>query len=203
MKIKKDDIFIYPTDTVWGIGCSLYSEKGYERIAAVKNTSSNKPLSIMFSNVSEIFESFDLPKELNLNWLEFFFSLETTLGVPHKLSKIILPSWSTGDSDFVSIRCIKSEVVKSIYKDLQTPFFTTSLNIKGSPPIISTTEALEFQKTFARDALFVTPTAKEDLSGMSSTMIFINENLNFEIKREGYKINDIKSHLLTLVKGPK
>ena len=198
MKIQKDDTIIYPTDTVWGIGCSIYSELGYARIAAIKNTSTGKPLSIMFSSVSEIYNNFDFPKQLNLAWLEHFFSLETTLGFPLKVANMKIPQWATGESEFVSIRCIKSDVIKLIYQDLQTPFFTTSLNLTGSPPIISSAHALQFQKTHARDAIFLGSSTGEDLSGLSSTIVFINENLSFEIKREGCKIQEVKNHLLKL-----
>jgi L-threonylcarbamoyladenylate synthase len=198
MKIKTDDIFIYPTDTVWGIGCSLYSEQGHSRIAAVKNTSINKPLSIMFSSASEIYKNFAFPKQMNLSWLEHFFSLETTLGFSLKASRINIPKWATGESEYVSIRCIQSDVIKLIYQELQAPFFTTSLNITGSPPIISSLEARQFQESHAKDALFFNSNKNDDLSGLSSTMVFIDENLNVEIKREGLKINEVKSHLIKL-----
>ena len=199
MTIKKDDTFIYPTDTVWGIGCSIYSELGHTRIAAIKNTSSNKPISIMFSSVSEIYSHFDFPKQLSLAWLEHFFSLETTLGFPLKTAKIKIPQWATGDSEFVSVRCIKSDIIKFIYQDLQAPFFTTSLNITGSPPIISLAHAKQFQKTYALDSLFFGSNTNDNLSGLSSTIVFINENLNFEIKREGCKIQEVKNHLSKLI----
>ena len=188
MTIKPDDIFIYPTDTVWGIGCSLYSQKGHDRLAEIKKASKNKPLSIMFSSVTDIYNSFHFPEEMTLIWLEEFFSLETTLGFPIKSAKIKIPKWATGESDFVSVRVLKTEIIKSIYQDLKAPFFSTSLNITGSSPLISSLEARHFQKTYAMDAHFFESNNDADLSGLSSTIVFFQENVDFEIKREGRKI---------------
>ena len=202
MAMKIDDIFIYPTDTVWGIGCSLYSNIGCTRIAEIKKTAKNKPLSIMFSSVKDIYNNFNFPEEITLTWLEEFFKLETTLGYPLKASKIKLPAWATGESDYVSLRSLDSDVVKTIYQNIQTPFFTTSLNITGSPPIVSAKDAHNFQKIYAPDAHFFESSEKGDLSGLSSSIVFFQENLDFEIKREGLKIEEVKNHLMKLFSEP-
>ncbi|MBC7537861.1 MAG: Sua5/YciO/YrdC/YwlC family protein [Bacteriovorax sp.] len=202
MSIKIDDVFIYPTDTVWGIGSSITSSIGHARIAEIKKTSKNKPLSIMFASVNDIYNSFHFPEEMALAWLEDFFKLETTLGFPIKASKIKIPKWATGESDYVSIRSLNSDVIKSIYHDLQTPFFSTSLNLTGSAPIISTVEAFNFQKNLAPDAHFFESNVKDDLSGSSSTIVFFQENLDFEIKREGRRIEEVKNHLMKLFAEP-
>lgn len=201
MTIKPDDIFIYPTDTVWGIGCSLYSENGHACIAKIKKTSKKKPLSIMFASVRDIYQHFHLPKEMTLLWLEDFFKLETTFGFPIKASRIKIPQWATGESDYVSIRSVDSGAVKKIYQDIQAPFFSTSLNLTGEAPIVSANEALHFQQTHAPNAHFISSNEKDDLSGSSSTIVFFRENLDFEIKREGLKIEEVKNHLMKLFVG--
>lgn len=196
MAIQSDDVFIYPTDTVWGIGCSLYSEKGHTRIAEVKRTDKTKPLSIMFSSVKEIYESFQFPKEITLEWLRIFFGLETTLGLPLKISKIKIPPFATGESEFVSLRCLENdEIIQKIYKDLKTPFFTTSLNLTGESPIVSEELAFNFFKKYASDTHFFKAPHKTDLSGQSSTIVFLSENFDYKILREGRRVQDVKEHL--------
>jgi L-threonylcarbamoyladenylate synthase len=195
-KIKPDDVFIYPTDTVWGIGCSIYSETGYERISEIKQTSKNKPLSMMFVSPKEIVESFRLPEEVTLEWLENFFKLETSLGLPLSICKIKIPKWATGESEYVSIRCLENETIKKIHDDVQAPFFSTSLNVTGEAPITKRADAKKFHQEHAADCLFYD--SEKDLSGTSSTIVFISESLNFEIKREGRKIEEVKKHLMNL-----
>jgi len=198
MTTKVNEIIIYPTDTVWGIGCSLYSEIGVKRIAEIKKTDANKPLSIMFANVEDIYKSFHFESEVNLIWLTEFFKLESTLGLPLKSSKIIIPKWATGNSQFVSIRCVDSPIIRDIFNKLGTPFFTTSLNITGEPPITNNQEAYEFFQQHVQDGNFFANPSNENLSGSSSTIVFLKENLDFEIMREGLKVEQVKNHLAKL-----
>lgn len=198
MKKKEDEIFIYPTDTVWGIGCSIYSQKGYNRVAEIKKSAEGKPLSVMFADVEILFNSFYFPKEMTLDWLVDFFKLETTLGLPLESSKIKIPRWATGQSDFVTIRLLKTDISKKIYQEIKNPFFSTSLNFSGEAPIVSQEEALKFKNTYAPDAHFFTTKENCDLSGQSSTIVFFTENLNFEIKREGLKIVEVTKHITKL-----
>lgn len=202
MKDPVDEIFIYPTDTVWGIGCSIYSETGHDEIARIKKSSKNKPLSIMFGSIEEVMNSFHIPKAMSRDWLSDFFKLETTLGLEIKASKIKIPKWATGDSGFVNIRCLETDVVKQMFQEIGAPFFTTSLNISGEPPIVEMSEAMNFQKTFAPRARFINSRAKNSsrqLSGFSSTIVFINENEQFEIKREGKRIEDVKKMIKQII----
>lgn len=203
MKILKDDVFIYPTDTVWGIGSSVYSKMGYDKIAEIKKTSKDKPLSIMFSSVDEILTHFNLPVEFNKLWLSDFFKLETTLGLPLTWCKLSIPSWATGESSFISLRCLESAVIKKIDQEIKSPFFSTSLNLTGEPPIVSYSDAVLFQKTHAPEAHFVNSDSEDNLSGSSSTVVFFTKNkdekLKYEIKREGKRSKEVKEHLAKLV----
>jgi len=198
MKIKADDVFIYPTDTVWGIGCSIYSESGHEKIAEIKRTSKDKPLSMMVAGADELLASFKLPEEMTRDWLEEFFKLETTLGLPLTLAKIRIPKWATGESSYVSIRCLHTPVIQAISHELRAPFFSTSLNLTGEQPMTKKEEAKKFHQQYASDVLFLEDQSSEDLSGTSSTIVFINENLNFDIKREGRRVEEVKEHLMKL-----
>lgn len=193
MKLNQDSVFIYPTDTVWGIGASIYSEAAYKKIAAIKKTSDDKPLSIMFTDVNVLYKSFNFPDFMSVSWLRNYFKLESTLAIPLKISKISIPSWVTAKSDLVSVRCLDDAALKEISDSLKAPFFTTSLNITGTPPIIQYDDAVAFQKEHAPEAeLF--GDSSHNLSGRSSTIVFYRGG-HFEIAREGIKIEEIKKHL--------
>jgi L-threonylcarbamoyladenylate synthase len=196
----KSQIYIYPTDTVWGIGCDIYSEIGFREIAKIKKTTFDKPLSILFTEVEQILEIFILPKNITKEWLKYFFEQESTLGLPLHWSKIQFPDWTIPNTSYISIRCLSSEPLKKIYKDLNHPFFTTSLNLQGQSPITTTNEAISFSKIHAPNAILVRGDDK-DMSGSSSSIIFIKElngKIDYEIKREGEKIQELKNHLKLL-----
>lgn len=197
MKQRDDTIFIYPTDTVWGIGASIYSEEAYKKIAKIKKTTTEKPLSIMFTNIETLFLSFNFPQEMSLKWLKKFFTLESTLGIPLALSRIEIPRWVTGKSHLVSVRCLEFDLFKKNDLLRDGPFFTTSLNLSGEKPIVSLEEARNFLEKYASDAEFlndVTLKKTPHLSGSPSTIIFFQGDF-FEIHRPGEKLEEIKKHL--------
>ncbi|MFA6236480.1 MAG: Sua5/YciO/YrdC/YwlC family protein [Bacteriovorax sp.] len=193
-----NDIYIYPTDTVWGIGCSIYSRSGYEKIADIKKSEKNKPLSIMFGSIDDVVKYFQLPEGMTSVWMKNFFKLETTLGLPLKFAKIPIPEWVSGGSDFISLRCLETEAVKFIYHELHAPFFSTSLNITGDAPITELSAALNFQKKYAPGTHLVNSSLTTELSGSSSTIVFFKKKLEFEIIREGKRIIEVKEQLKKL-----
>lgn len=54
--LQNDGVIIYPTDTVYGIGCSVFSKKAIERIYQIKNQHKSKPFSFVCSDLSHISE---------------------------------------------------------------------------------------------------------------------------------------------------
>lgn len=54
--LENDGVIIYPTDTVYGLGCSIFSKKGIEKICLIKNIDPKKPLSFICSNERQIQE---------------------------------------------------------------------------------------------------------------------------------------------------
>lgn len=193
MKNIQNDIVIYPTDTVWGIGGSIFSEAAYNEIAKIKQTKFDKPLSIMFYSFSHFTENFNLPSFMTEEWLRAYFKLESTLGLPVDLLKTQLPDWLISKSNFLSIRFLETDISLKIGEHLKTPFFTTSLNITGQPPIVNATLALEFKNAHASKALFF-ESKNINLSGESSTIIFF-EKTHFKLIRKARMIDEIKELL--------
>lgn len=193
MKLNNESVFIYPTDTVWGIGASIYSQSAQQKIASIKKTADDKPLSIMFTDIKVLYNSFNFPDVMSLSWLRNYFKLESTLAIPIKIAKIPIPSWVTGKSDLVSVRCLEHIELKIIGETLKAPFITTSLNLTGEPPITNFQDARQFQLAYAPDAEFFGDSS-HNLSGRSSTIVFFRVN-HFEIIREGSKVEEIKKHL--------
>ena len=82
MKLNDESVFIYPTDTVWGIGASIRSKAAREKINVIKRSPDDKPLSIMFTDIKTLYNSFNFPDGMSVSWLRNFFKLESTLGLP-------------------------------------------------------------------------------------------------------------------------
>ena len=52
--LKNGGVVAYPTDTTYGIGCSIFSKKGIERIYLLKQRERKKPFSFICADLSDI-----------------------------------------------------------------------------------------------------------------------------------------------------
>jgi L-threonylcarbamoyladenylate synthase len=186
-----EKIYIYPTDTVWGIGCHIESQNGFEQIALIKQTSRKKPLSILFTNREEIFNYFNF----NERFTKDEFSKISALGVSYLIPKekciLKIPLFYTELSEYISVRLIEnSEELNKLRLEIGAPFYTTSLNITGMNPITSQDEAQKFCNDLEIKTEFV-KCNQLTLSGVSSTIIKFDLNWNVSIVRKGLNQNKI------------
>ncbi len=133
---KTGKIFIYPTDTIYGIG-GVWSEENIKKIADIKNRDWNKMFSIIAPNFDWIMKEYQ--KEIKtINWfsenidiLEWSKisneSLLNKLNKYHGVTRIF-------DHNKPGVRIIKHDFQKFVEK-LWEWFITTSVNISGEPTI--------------------------------------------------------------------
>jgi tRNA threonylcarbamoyl adenosine modification protein (Sua5/YciO/YrdC/YwlC family) len=123
--LKRGGIIIYPTDTIYGIGCDLMNRKAVERLCQILNIKPNK-LNLSFicediSQVSDYARRMDTPvfKLLKKNLPgPFTFILESSSNVP----KILDANKKT-----VGIRIPDHNITKAIVEQLGNPLITASI----------------------------------------------------------------------------
>ncbi len=59
--LKEGGIILYPTDTIWGIGCDATNEEAIEKIFQLKNRSKSKNLIILTESERRLQEIVDVP----------------------------------------------------------------------------------------------------------------------------------------------
>jgi tRNA threonylcarbamoyl adenosine modification protein (Sua5/YciO/YrdC/YwlC family) len=52
--LRSDGVIIYPTDTVYGLGCDMNSKKALEKVRRIKRMDSKRPLSFVFADLKQI-----------------------------------------------------------------------------------------------------------------------------------------------------
>lgn len=187
-------IYIYKTDTVWGIGQSIYDEKSFNEIALSKGTTNDKPLSILFSNYEELVQYFQLPKEMNENWFADMAKLEMSFILPVQWLKKEIPSFNYGKQNYISIRYLTYEHLQFIRRELGAPFTTTSVNRTGEKPADTIQEAIHFQKQFCPQAKLIDE-ENFSMSGVSSTMVKFEIDKSCSFIRRGRFANEISQKL--------
>ncbi|HLE10471.1 MAG: hypothetical protein A2504_16160 [Bdellovibrionales bacterium RIFOXYD12_FULL_39_22] len=192
---KKKTIYVYPTDTVWGIGASIYDEEATELINGIKKSPEQKPLSILYSDVERMQKDFLLDSLFNLEFIKTIMAMEVTLVIDLSLAQISIPSWISKGSSSVFVRCLGYDFLKKIIEDTGAPISTTSLNFSGDPPIKDFDGAKKFYSKIRASAkeveIIFIDNADLKCSGQSSSIIRLGtDGLHFV--REGKRVNEIK-----------
>lgn len=120
--LKEDGVIAYPTDTVYGFGCSIFSKKGIERIRQLKRLDPRKPISIVCHDLSDISKyaivsnyAYRIMKRLLPG--PYTFILQATREVPRLM---------LNKQKQVGIRIPDSPICIAIVKELGHPIVTTS-----------------------------------------------------------------------------
>jgi tRNA threonylcarbamoyl adenosine modification protein (Sua5/YciO/YrdC/YwlC family) len=124
--LKKGAIMLYPTDTVYAIGCDMNVKSAIERVRALKRLSNDKPLTFLCSSLSNISEyavvsdeAYRIMKRLIPG--PYTFLLPTTKLVP-KL--VMSPKRKT-----TGIRVPDQNVCQALLQSLNNPIISTSAHI--------------------------------------------------------------------------
>jgi tRNA threonylcarbamoyl adenosine modification protein (Sua5/YciO/YrdC/YwlC family) len=127
--LRKGGVIIYPTDTIYGIGCDIHNAAAIERICRIKNIDPKKAqFSFVCSDLSHISDytrSIDTP---------IFRLLKSALPGPYtfilEASKQV-PKLLKNKKDTVGIRVPDSKICHEIVKQLGNPIMSASLPMDG------------------------------------------------------------------------
>lgn len=136
--LRDGGIIIYPTDTVYGLGCDLSNKRGIEKIYEIKRRNKKRPLSFVCSDLKHI-SQYALVTDYAYKTMKRFlpgpytFILEASRLVP----KIILPKRPT-----TGIRVPENEICLALIRELGQPIISTSVQTHdgedlGDPAIIN------------------------------------------------------------------
>ena len=128
--LKDGRVIAYPTDTTYGIGCSIFCKKSIEKIYLMKQRDRRKPFSVICSSLSEISQyarvsnsAFKIIKRYLPGPYTFVF--EATREVPD----LLLTRQKT-----VGIRIPDNRICSDLVTALGNPIITTSANLSGEEP---------------------------------------------------------------------
>ena len=127
--LKKGGLILYPTDTIWGIGCDCTNEEAVEKVFVVKNRPSNKSLIILVADERDIIQYVANPD------LRVFDYLQTTskpTTVIYEGAIGLAPNLVNEDGS-IAIRIVKDEFCRHLIKRFRKPIVSTSANLSGQP----------------------------------------------------------------------
>jgi L-threonylcarbamoyladenylate synthase len=126
--LKKGGIILYPTDTVWGIGCDATNDAAIERITDLKKRSTNKSFIILLDDEGKLVRYVKEVPDQAFTLIEY---AERPLTIIYDKGVNVSSKAIAADGS-VAIRVTKDKFCKQLIYRLQRPLISTSANISGS-----------------------------------------------------------------------
>ena len=185
--LRSGGIIVYPTDTVWGIGCDATNEEAVRRIYALKQREDSKSMLVLLDspaklpyyvgNIPEAAEMLLGLEDERIRGLEDQKPL--TIIYPHarNMARNLI-----AEDGSVGIRITNEPFSKALCEQLRHPIVSTSANISGHPaaPFYA-----EIEEAILKGADYVCQFRRDDdCPHEPSSIIKINEDGTFKIIRE-------------------
>ena len=136
--LKNDGVISVPTDTVYGICCSIKHRKAQTKLKVIKGRPASKPFPIMCADIEQI-KSIAIVDNKSEKIIKEFMPGPITI-VLRKNEKI--PQYINNGKETIAIRMATSNELKELIKSLGCPIFMTSAN-KSGEEVCKTLEDIE------------------------------------------------------------
>jgi L-threonylcarbamoyladenylate synthase len=125
--LKSGGTILYPTDTIWGIGCDATNAKAVAKIYAIKKRDEKKSMIILVAHENDIKNYAQEPDE---NIKKLIASTERPLTIIYPAAKNLASNLINEDGT-IAIRVVKDAFCEYLIKSLGSPIVSTSANISG------------------------------------------------------------------------
>lgn len=122
------EVIIFPTDTVYGIGASIYDKKSINKIYEIKGRDFNKPLAVLCNNVEQIKEFAIVTSDLEKLAQSFWPGALTLILKTNDKYKSLF------NEETIGVRIPNHDIALKLTYDYG-PLKTTSVNNSGEEPL--------------------------------------------------------------------
>lgn len=179
--LRAGGIIVYPTDTVWGIGCDATNAEAVKRIYALKEREDSKSMLVLIDSAAKLDYYVEVPETAEM-------LLEATNKEETKPMTIIYPKARhlaenlVAEDGSIGIRITDEAFSKALCAQLKRPIVSTSANISGHP---TAHFFHEIEKAVLGGADYVCHFRREDETPHEpSAIIKVNSDGTFRIIRE-------------------
>lgn len=127
--MRNGGVILYPTDTVWGIGCDATNEEAVKRVYEIKRRSDSKALICLVDSEARLTRYVRHVSDVTWDMIEL---ATKPLTVIYDNATGLAPNLLAEDGS-VGIRITKEEFSKELCFRFQKPIVSTSANISGEP----------------------------------------------------------------------
>ena len=191
--LRAGGIIVYPTDTVWGIGCDATNEAAVRRIYALKQREDSKSMLVLLDSAAKLDYYVDVPETAEMllgaqNTDRCADRTQTDLQDDAKPLTIIYPNARhlatniIAEDGSIGIRITDEPFSKALCAQLKRPLVSTSANLSGHP---TARFFHEIEAAILEGADYVCRYRRDDETPYEpSSIIKVNEDGTFRIIRE-------------------
>ncbi|MCD4735524.1 MAG: threonylcarbamoyl-AMP synthase [Bacteroidales bacterium] len=176
--LKHGGVILYPTDTVWGLGCDATNSKAAQKIYKIKGRPQTSSFIILLENEKKIP---NYVKEVPLILGDLLRSLDTPTTIVYPGAKN-LPKNVVAKDGTIAIRIIKDEFCCRMLAEFGKPIVSTSANLTGEGiPVLFK----DINESIINQVDYAVNIHREKLNKVkASTLIRIKPDVGFEILRQ-------------------
>lgn len=127
--LSQGGIILYPTDTIWGIGCDANNEEAVEKVYRIKQRTDSKSMLVLLDTTAKLdYYVADFP-DIALDLIELS---EKPLTIIYDGARNLAPNLIASDGS-IGIRITKEAFSQRLCQALRRPLVSTSANISGQP----------------------------------------------------------------------
>ncbi|HZF66114.1 MAG TPA: L-threonylcarbamoyladenylate synthase [Chitinophagaceae bacterium] len=127
--LRRGGLIVYPTDTIWGIGCDATNKDAVARIFQLKKREDTKSMIVLVAEERDVLYYTASPDLSVFNFIQEQ-DRPTTVIYEHALH---LPDNLTAADGSIAMRIVRDEFCRHLIKRLKKPIVSTSANISGAP----------------------------------------------------------------------
>ncbi len=175
--IQQGGVILYPTDTVWGLGCDASNPEAVKRIFDIKQREEQKSMIVLVNNDRLLYQTF---KEIPSVAFEIWDSTDKPTTLILDNPKNIAPNLIAQDNS-LGVRMVKDAFVYKLIERMKKPLVSTSANISGLPTPNRFSE-IDYRIISAVD--YVVPLDHDKKCNKPSTIIKLQNDLQVKIIRK-------------------
>tara|TARA_Y100000385_G_scaffold234649_1_gene248029 strand:- start:390 stop:944 length:555 start_codon:yes stop_codon:yes gene_type:complete len=169
IKVLKDGgIILYPTDTIWGIGCDATNDEAVKKIYELKKRAHSKALIVLIAEYASIYKMLD---KVSPNAYKYMKESKPTTVIFNDVQNI--SSNVLGENGSAAIRLVKDEFCENLILKLGQPLVSTSANLSGgeNPKTFS-----EINQELKENVDYTVNLRQNEVMDMPSSIIKLAEN---------------------------
>ena len=127
--LKDGKVILYPTDTIWGLGCDPWHAEAVNKIYAIKQRPRNQPLLLLVDSIEMLRQ---YVKDLHPRIETLLHFHERPLTIIYR-NPVNLPDHILASDGSIGVRICKREICNALIRGFGKPITSTSPNVSGKP----------------------------------------------------------------------